>query len=107
MIAYRCQYEPFNREVVRLARSGEFGRVKMVEAFNGQTTALPAQWRLRRALAGGGALPDIGLYCLNGVRALLGEEPVSVQAQIVSPRTIRASRRWRRASPSPCASRRA
>jgi predicted dehydrogenase len=53
---------PFNREVVRLARSGEFGRVKMVEAFNGQTTALPEQWRLRKALAGGGALPDIGLY---------------------------------------------
>lgn len=85
MVAYRCQYEPFNREVVRLARSGEFGRVKMVEAFNGQTTALPEQWRLRKALAGGGALPDIGIYCLNGVRALLGEEPVSVQAQIVSP----------------------
>ncbi|CAO4175392.1 Gfo/Idh/MocA family protein [Methylorubrum aminovorans] len=85
MIAYRCQYEPFNREVVRLARSGEFGRVKMVEAFNGQTTGLPEQWRLRKALAGGGALPDIGLYCLNGVRALLGEEPVSIQAQIVTP----------------------
>ena len=85
MIAYRCQYEPYNREVTRIARSGEFGRVKMVEAFNGQTTALPEQWRLRRALAGGGALPDIGIYCLNGVRALLGEEPVSVQAQIVSP----------------------
>ncbi|SFK38652.1 Gfo/Idh/MocA family protein [Methylorubrum salsuginis] len=85
MIAYRCQYEPFNREVVRLVRSGEFGRVKMIKAFNGQTTGLPEQWRLRRALAGGGALPDIGLYCLNGVRALIGEEPVSVQAQIASP----------------------
>lgn len=85
MIAYRCQYEPFNREVVRLARSGEFGRVKMIEAFNGQTTALPEQWRLRKALSGGGALPDIGIYCLNGVRALLGEEPVSIQAQIATP----------------------
>ncbi|WP_232631623.1 Gfo/Idh/MocA family protein [Methylobacterium sp. Leaf118] len=85
MIAYRCQYEPYNRAVTRITRSGEFGRVKMVEAFNGQTTALPEQWRLRKALAGGGALPDIGLYCLNGVRALLGEEPISVQAQIVTP----------------------
>ena len=84
MIAYRCQYEPFNREVVRLVRSGEFGKPRMVQAFNGQTTGLPQQWRLKKALAGGGALPDIGLYCLNGVRALLGEEPASISAQIHS-----------------------
>ncbi|KAB1072148.1 Gfo/Idh/MocA family protein [Methylobacterium planeticum] len=85
MIAYRCQYEPYNREVTRLARSGEFGKPRLIQAFNGQTTGLPEQWRLKRALAGGGALPDIGLYCLNGTRALLGEEPVSVEAQIFSP----------------------
>ena len=85
MIAYRCQYEPFNREVVRLSRSGEVGRPRFVQAFNGQTTGLPEQWRLRHALAGGGALPDIGLYCLNGTRALLGEEPVQVSAQVYSP----------------------
>ncbi|TXN21788.1 Gfo/Idh/MocA family oxidoreductase [Methylobacterium sp. WL9] len=85
MIAYRCQYEPYNREVARLSRSGELGRVRLIQAFNGQTSGLPEQWRLKRALSGGGALPDIGLYCLNGVRALLGEEPVSVQAQTYSP----------------------
>ncbi|KQU05643.1 oxidoreductase [Methylobacterium sp. Leaf469] len=85
MIAYRCQYEPYNREVTRLARSGEFGKPRLIQAFNGQTTGLPEQWRLRKALAGGGALPDIGLYCLNGVRALTGEEPVSVEASVYSP----------------------
>ncbi|WP_336486441.1 Gfo/Idh/MocA family oxidoreductase [Methylobacterium nigriterrae] len=85
MIAYRCQYEPYNREVTRLVRSGEFGKPRLIQAFNGQTTGLPEQWRLKRALAGGGALPDIGIYCLNGVRALLGEEPVSIQAQTHSP----------------------
>ncbi|KMO14124.1 Gfo/Idh/MocA family protein [Methylobacterium platani] len=85
MIAYRCQYEPYNREVVRLARSEKYGKVKLIEATNTQTMSLPEQWRMKKALAGGGALPDIGLYCLNGVRALTGEEPVSVQAQIHSP----------------------
>lgn len=84
MIAYRCQYEPHNRAVTGLVRSGKAGRVRMVQAFNGQTTGLPEQWRLRKALAGGGALPDIGLYCLNGVRALLGEEPDEVTAQVHS-----------------------
>ncbi len=85
MIAYRCQYEPFNREVVRISRAGEFGRPRLIQAFNGQTSGLPEQWRLRRALSGGGALPDIGIYCLNGVRALLGEEPDQVTARIHSP----------------------
>ena len=85
MIAYRCQYEPTNREVVRIVRSGEFGHARLIQAFNGQTTGLPEQWRLKRALSGGGSLPDIGLYCLNGVRALLGEEPVAIQAQTYSP----------------------
>lgn len=85
MIAYRCQYEPHNRAVIKLARSGEFGRPRLIQAFNGQTTGLPEQWRLRKALAGGGSLPDIGLYCLNTTRAVLGEEPNLIQAQIHSP----------------------
>ena len=30
-------------------------------------------------------MPDIGLYCLNGARALTGEEPVELYATIFSP----------------------
>lgn len=85
MIAYRCQYEPFNREAARLAQSGELGRVRVIEATNTQVQGPGDQWRLKAALAGGGALPDIGLYCLNGARALLAEEPVEVYAQVVNP----------------------
>jgi len=85
MIAYRCQYEPYNRALAGLVRSGTMGKARFVQAVNGQTSGLPEQWRLRKALAGGGALPDIGLYCLNGIRALTGEEPVSVQAHVTSP----------------------
>ncbi|MDP4004009.1 Gfo/Idh/MocA family protein [Methylobacterium sp. NEAU K] len=85
MIAYRCQYEPHNRAAIRLARSGEFGRPRLIQAFNGQTTGLPEQWRLKKALAGGGSLPDIGLYCLNTTRAVLGEEPELITAQIYAP----------------------
>lgn len=84
MIAYRIQYEPHNREVTRLVRSGEFGKPRLIQAFNGQTTGLPEQWRLKKPLAGGGALPDIGIYCLNTIRALLGEEPASISAEIHS-----------------------
>jgi predicted dehydrogenase len=80
MIAYRCQYEPHNREVVRIARSGEFGALKMIEAHNGQVQDTAEQWRHEKQLAGGGALPDIGLYCLNFARFITGEEPVEVMA---------------------------
>ncbi|MDO1451782.1 Gfo/Idh/MocA family oxidoreductase [Rhodocytophaga aerolata] len=78
MIAYRIQYEANNRMVRELIRSKEYGDVKMIEAFNAQSSANPKHWRHIKALAGGGALPDIGLYCLNTIRFLLGEEPTEV-----------------------------
>lgn len=85
MVAYRCHYEPFNQLVRKLVQSGELGRPKLVEAINTQMQGNADQWRLKPELAGGGALPDIGLYCLNGTRSVLGEEPESLFAQMVSP----------------------
>ena len=85
MVAYRCQYEPYNRRVTALARSGEYGAVRLVEAVNVQAAGPVGQWRFEGPLAGGGALPDIGLYCLNGVRTVLGEEPVEVFASVRRP----------------------
>ena len=83
MVAYRCQYEPFNRHATAIARSGEWGPIRLLDAINTQVQGPPGQWRHKPALAGGGVLPDIGLYCLNGVRAVTGEEPVSVFAQVL------------------------
>ncbi|MDG3005061.1 Gfo/Idh/MocA family protein [Paludisphaera mucosa] len=82
MIAYRCQYEPHHREMIRLARSGELGPIRMIEASNGQNQGPADQWRHKKALAGGGSLPDVGIYCLNAARYITGEEPVQVTAQI-------------------------
>ena len=85
MIAYRCQYEPFNREAIRLVRGGELGKLRSIEATNVQSSGTVPQWRFNRALAGGGALPDIGLYCLNAARYITGEEPSDVFARSYSP----------------------
>ncbi|WP_375417251.1 Gfo/Idh/MocA family protein [uncultured Hymenobacter sp.] len=82
MIAYRIQYEPLNRQVQQLVRQKAYGRVKYLELMNGQNQADNGQWRLDKDLAGGGSLPDVGLYCLNTSRFLLGEEPVEVSATI-------------------------
>ncbi len=78
MIAYRMQYEPYNREVIRLARAAELGTLKSFTTENCQTQGDPTQWRLKKAMSGGGALPDIGIYCLNASRYITGEEPVVI-----------------------------
>lgn len=84
MIAYRCQYEPHHREMIRLARSSELGVLKAITAMNGQAQAPNDQWRHKLALAGGGALPDVGIYCLNAARYITGEEPIEVSANMHS-----------------------
>ena len=85
MVAYRCQFEHNNRYVTELARAGKLGAIRSIHAINTQNMAAPSQWRFNKAESGGGSLPDIGLYCLNGARALLGEEPIEVTAHIHTP----------------------
>ncbi len=94
-IVYRIQYEPFNNAVKKMVRAslgesgadkGELGAVKRLTMANTQNQGGDlTQWRLNKMLAGGGSLPDIGLYCLNTARFLTGEEPIEITgAQIYS-----------------------
>lgn len=87
MIAYRIQYETYNRRLAKFVREKTFGRLVGMSATNVQTVAENGaeQWRHKRAMAGGGSLPDIGLYCLNTARFLTGAEPVEVFAWSISP----------------------
>jgi len=72
---------------MRFVRERTFGRTLAIHAINTQTVAADGalQWRHKKAMAGGGSLFDIGLYCLNTSRFLLGEEPVEIFAQTYSP----------------------
>jgi predicted dehydrogenase len=84
MVAYRCRYEPYNVEAIRMARSGELGPTQVILADAGWNATNPDQWRLKKDLAGGGSLMDIGIYALNASRYLSGEEPSEVNAMIYS-----------------------
>lgn len=84
MIAYRCRYEPYNREAIRIARSGELGPTQMILADTGFRMSDPTVWRLNKQMAGGGSMMDIGIYALNASRYLTGEEPKEVNAMIYS-----------------------
>jgi len=77
-VAYRCQFDPNHLECIRLVRAKEFGDLRFIEAGFNVGIGEPGQWRLKRALSGGGALMDVGIYALQATRYLSGEEPVQV-----------------------------
>jgi predicted dehydrogenase len=82
MVAYRCRYEPYNQEAIRIARSGELGATQIILADHGFNIGDPNQWRLRKDLSGGGSMMDIGIYSLNATRYLTGEEPAEINAMM-------------------------
>ena len=79
-VGYRCRLDARFRACVRAAAEREFGRLLLVEGGLGIEVGEPGQWRLRRDLAGGGAMMDVGIYLIQVARALAGEEPVEVHA---------------------------
>ncbi|HEY2828139.1 MAG TPA: Gfo/Idh/MocA family oxidoreductase, partial [Pirellulales bacterium] len=81
MIGYRLRYEPMTQKAIALAQSADdMGDIKQITAEAGFNIRDPDQWRLNRKLAGGGPLMDMGIYALNAVRYLSGQEPIEVSA---------------------------
>lgn len=82
--AYRCLCVPQHRELIRRARAGDFGTLRLVEASFGFHTKNPdaehSKWRRTAAAAGGGALVDVGVYAVQGACYVTGEDPVEVLA---------------------------
>ena len=79
MIGYRSRFEPYNRLAIELARGGHVGPTRFITAEHGFPIQ-PNQWRLNKAMSGGGSMMDIGIYSLSAARYLTGEEPVEVSA---------------------------
>jgi predicted dehydrogenase len=80
-IGYRLHFEPHTIEVMRLGQKQIFGKVTKIDTGNGFTyRGNPNAWRLKKALAGGGGLMDMGIYSIQGTRYTLGQEPIAVKA---------------------------
>lgn len=77
-VGYRLHFDPFNLEMMRLAREKAFGAVKRISASHGLSSA--KGWRLDKELAGGGPLMDVGIYCVNAGRYITNQEPIAVHA---------------------------
>jgi predicted dehydrogenase len=85
MVAYRCRYEPNNQLAIKMAQdTAEMGPTRVILAEMGFNIGNPGQWRLKKAMAGGGSMMDIGIYALNAARYLTAEEPNEVFAMISS-----------------------
>ena len=82
-IGYRLHYEPYHQRVMELGQKQKYGKVKSIKTSNGsdRTKGSVDAWRLDKELSGGGALMDMGVYCLQGACYTLGKTPVAVTAK--------------------------
>jgi len=86
-VGYRLHSEPYTKEVKRFVRERTFGDIDFVSASAAYVSrGNPNQWRLNKALSGGGALLNMGVYSIQSAIYSTGMNPVSVQAQEFSTR---------------------
>lgn len=79
MIAYRLHFDKANLRAVDLVARGKIGEPRYFSAaFSFQVRA--PNIRLNPRSEGGGALYDIGTYCINAARYLFRDEPIEVVA---------------------------
>jgi predicted dehydrogenase len=84
MTAYRKYFEPSTVTLKKMISSGELGRIDVIHTLFGELRPYgdnsPA-WLFSKKLCGGGPLMDLGVYCVNTCRWLVGEDPVAAEAR--------------------------
>ncbi|MFV9505169.1 MAG: Gfo/Idh/MocA family protein [Oscillochloridaceae bacterium umkhey_bin13] len=79
MEAFMYRFHPQMLRVAELLQAGVIGTPQLIRASFSFRISNPTNIRLQPAL-GGGALLDVGCYCVNVSRTLFAAEPVEVQA---------------------------
>jgi predicted dehydrogenase len=79
MEAFMWRHNPQTAKLTELLNEGTIGRVRMIRAAFGFVANDPANVRLQAGLDGG-ALMDVGCYCVSGARLIAGE-PERVSAE--------------------------
>lgn len=79
-IGYRLHFDPYHKEMMRLAREKDFGTfTKMKGSF--AFTMGSKVWRATKQYAGGGPIMDLGVYVIQaGCMAANGVAPIAVTA---------------------------
>jgi glucose-fructose oxidoreductase len=79
MVAYRLHFDEANLKAIELAQSGKLGDLRMFNSVFCYEMKDRGNIRLKSNLAGG-AIWDIGIYCINAARYIFQDEPVEVFA---------------------------
>lgn len=78
MVAYRLHFEEANLEAIKMCRQGNLGDLKFFNSSFSYQIKDKKNIRLNPTSVGGGALYDIGIYCINAARYLFKAEPIEV-----------------------------
>lgn len=89
MIAYRLHFEAANLEAIKIAQSRKIGDLKVFNSVFTMQIKDHNNIRLDEVEKGGGALYDIGIYCINAARYLFKAEPIEVFAMTASSKDSR------------------
>lgn len=81
MEAFMYRLHPTWVTTRRLIESGRIGELRGMQSWFSFYAADPGNIR-NRVETGGGAMYDIGCYCMNSARLLMGGEPTAVQAAV-------------------------
>lgn len=76
-IGYRMLHEPNTLKLISNLKSKPFGGINAVTANAGYGGGKPSGWRAQKAM-GGGAMYDMGVYAVNGIRYATNQYPISV-----------------------------
>ena len=76
-IGYRVQHEPNTLTLNSYSKSLPFGKMKSVDSAAGYSGGGGSGWRFQKKM-GGGALYDMGVYTVNGMRNAIQMDPIEV-----------------------------
>ncbi|MBO1512554.1 Gfo/Idh/MocA family protein [Metabacillus bambusae] len=80
MEAFMYQFDPMNQRVRDIIASGEIGDVKLMRSsFSYYLGDRETNIRMKKNV-GGGALYDVGCYCIHAIRNIIGSEPIDIKA---------------------------
>ncbi len=82
--AFMYRYHPQHQQIRKLLADGAIGALKLIDTCFTYSMAMSVtdNVRLKPELGGGGLL-DVGCYCVNACRMIVGEEPDYVTGQAV------------------------